>query len=113
MKHAKTFPDDCLMEKDVPPSKDNFTTLLHPTLQTNSLFLVYRKWKILLYIYYIYTHTPYMLNTVNISPLYVEFLLQFMARDCTPFISLLFKHTRVKEQNKRPVRGRNDPLRML
>lgn len=39
-----------------------------------------------LYIY-IQTHTdtPYMLNTVNISLVSVEFLLRFKARVCTPF----------------------------
>lgn len=34
----------------------------------------------------LYTCTPYMLNTVNISPLYADFLLFFVARECTPFL---------------------------
>lgn len=60
----------CLVEKDdTPPRQDDFTNLLHPTLQTKSSFFVLKVENIMIELtIYIYTHTPYMLNTVNILP---------------------------------------------
>lgn len=43
-----------------------------------------------------------MLNTV-ISPLYADFLLLFMARECTPFYFSLLRRRNAKEQNEHPV----------
>lgn len=44
--------------------EDDFTDLLHPTLQTKSSFFVLKVENIMIELT-IYIHTPYMLNTVN------------------------------------------------
>lgn len=62
----------------------------------------------------LYTCTPYMLNTVNISPLYADFLLLFMARECTPFLFFSFKTQKCERTKRAPChRGRNNPVRLL
>lgn len=61
----------------------------------------------------LYTCTPYMLNTV-ISPLYADFLLLFMARECTPFLFFSFKTQKCERTKRAPChRGRNNPVRLL
>lgn len=61
----------CLVERDSPPHKDDFTPL-HPTLQTKSPpFFCTKSGKYYNRIDYIYTNTPYMLNTVNMFSFYL------------------------------------------
>ncbi len=76
-----------LVEKDGPPHRDDFTNLLHPTLQTKSSFFVLKVENIMIELT-IYIYTPYMLNTVNIfSFLVFDFRLLFVTGDCTRVIS--------------------------
>ena len=108
----------CLVEKDdAPPRQDDFTNLLHPTLQTKSSFFVLKVENIMIELTYIYTHThtPYMLNTVNILPLLLfDYRWFFVTGDCASIILCSsfetlfstnvddFKCSRVTEQNKNP-----------
>lgn len=96
--------------------EDDFTDLLHPTLQTKSSFFVLKVENIMIELT-IYIHTPYMLNTVNFFFPFIifDFLwLVFVTRDytriivCSSFKTLFsasmddFKCSSVKEQNKQP-----------
>lgn len=95
---------------------DSVTTLPHPTLQTKSSFFVVDVQKVENNIIELtlYTCTPYMLNTVNVSPLYADFLLLCMARECTPFLFFSFKTQKCERTKRAPChRGRNNPVRLL
>lgn len=85
VKPTKTLPDDCPVETASP---------LYHTLhyKPSPLFFVVDVQKVENNIIELtlYTCTPYMLNTVNVSPLYADFLLLCMARECTPFFIFLF-----------------------
>lgn len=89
------FPPDgsVLRRRTVPPRQDDFTDLLHPTLQTESSFFFVLKVENIMIELTIYIHTPYMLNTVNIiSFLIFDFIVFFcfVTGDCTRII--FFKH---------------------
>lgn len=111
LKPTKTLPDDCPVETASP---------LYHTLhyKPSPLFFVVdvdvQKVENNIIELTLYTCTPYMLNTVNISPLYADFLLLFMAGACTPFLFFSFKTQKCERTKRAPChRGRNNPVRLL